>query len=355
MGLHWGAPVLKTLIPSEAWDHIQDIQVDPNEPTKVLDTMYFLNSATGARIGAAQIDYFYRLKRSKLRTALSANIDIRYGKKLVDVLYAEDGKSVTAKFDDGSETTGRILIGADGARSVARQLAVGTDAHMSRRILFGATFVQAKFTKEQALHLRSWHELYLAGVHPEGRFAFFGIQDASDASSPESWIFFFYISYNQTLAEQEDMRTWPQAKLMAHIKEMAKSHADPWKSAFAWLADDHPLWFMGLTDWDPAAPEHVWDNHGGRLTIAGDAAHTMTYQRGQGLNHSITDAAKLVDAIKMMWVDESKRAEVIDGYETEMKARAGTEVRMGTANTEMLHNWEKALQSPLFKQGMNKG
>jgi 2-polyprenyl-6-methoxyphenol hydroxylase-like FAD-dependent oxidoreductase len=142
---------------------------------------------------------------------------------------------------------------------------------------------------------------------------------------------------------------------MAYIKSLARECADPWKSAFEWLPDDHPLWFMVITDWDPAAPEHSWDNHAGRTTLVGDAAHVMTYQRGQGLNQSIADAAKVLAAIQSFWSEnEEKRAEVIGEYEKEMKERAGTEVRMGTANTEMLHNWEKALQSPVFKKGLNK-
>jgi 2-polyprenyl-6-methoxyphenol hydroxylase-like FAD-dependent oxidoreductase len=355
MGLHWGAPILQTLITSEAWTRIQTVQVDPNEPTKPLDTLRFLNSATGEELGAANIDYFYRLVRSKLRVLLSENIDVRFDKKLSDITYSDDGRLATAHFEDGTSTTGRILIGADGARSAVRRVVVGHDSHLSRRLSFGATFAQARFTREQALHLRSWHPLYLAGVHPAGRFSFFGMQDGSDATRPETWLFFFYISFSLPHAEQEAMASWTQPQHMAYIKSLARECADPWKSAFEWLPDDHPLWFMVITDWDPAAPEHSWDNHAGRTTLVGDAAHVMTYQRGQGLNQSIADAAKVLAAIQSFWSEnEEKRAEVIGEYEKEMKERAGTEVRMGTANTEMLHNWEKALQSPVFKKGLNK-
>jgi 2-polyprenyl-6-methoxyphenol hydroxylase-like FAD-dependent oxidoreductase len=180
------------------------------------------------------------------------------------------------------------------------------------------------------------------------------MQDSSDASAPESWLFFFYISFNLPAEEQEAMAGWSQPQHMAFMKGLARECADPWKSAFEWLPDDHPLWFMGMSDWDPAAPEHTWDSKGGRTTLAGDAAHVMTYQRGQGLNHSITDAAKLVTAITEFWHDETKHAEAIEMYEKEVKERAGMEVRVGTANTEALHDWEKVKQSPLFKKGLNK-
>ncbi|KIW07627.1 hypothetical protein, variant [Verruconis gallopava] len=354
MGLHWGAPMLQSLISPEAWNRIQSVQVDPNVPTKAMDTLKFLNTSNGETLGAANIDYFYRLVRSKLRILLSEGIDVRYNKKLDKILYSDDGKLATAHFEDGTSATGRIIIGADGARSAVRRIAVGNDGHHSRRIPYGATFAQARFTREQALHLRSWHPLYLGGVHPLGCFSFFGMQDGSDADAPETWLFFFYISFKLTLEEQEQMTSWTQPQLMAHIRSLAKHFADPWKSAYEWLPDDHPLWFMAITDWDPAAPGHAWDSKGGRTTLAGDAAHVMTYQRGQGLNHSINDAVKLVEAVKKFWSNDDEQAQAIAEYEAEMKNRAGTEVRMGTANTEMLHDWEKALQSPVFKKGLKK-
>lgn len=353
MGLHWGAPVLRTLITSDSWSRIQSVQVDPNVATKELDRLNFLNGRTGSRMAAAEIDNFYRLKRSKLRSLLSENLDIRFGKRLDQIEYSEDKKTLTAIFEDGSSEAGSIIVGADGARSVTRNLIVGTSA-ASRKLPITATFCQATFTKEQAIFLRSFHPLYLAAVHPSGYFSFVGIQDATDASAPESWIFFFYISWPSSLEEQAATADWDNAKRLAQIKEKAKEYADPWKSAFEWLPEGHPVWYMGMTDWDPSTEEHTWDNHSGLVTLAGDAAHTMTYQRGQGLNHSITDAAKICDAIKASRNGQMPQKQAMDQYEKEMKERSGAEVRMSTQNTLMLHSWEKAMQSPLFRNGLDK-
>jgi 2-polyprenyl-6-methoxyphenol hydroxylase-like FAD-dependent oxidoreductase len=355
MGLHWGAPVLKGLLTEEDWEEIQSVQVDPNVPTKALDTLAFLNSKTGEQMGAAEIDYFYRLRRSKLRALLAKDADIRFGKKLTSIDDSPDGKSITAHFEDGTSATGLLIVGADGARSVTRQISVGTDGALNRRIPFAATFVQANFTRDQAIHLRSWHPLYLAGIHPDGRFSFFGIQDATDAARPETWTFFFYISYPSSTEEQEATADWTDAQRLKQAKEMAKDFDDPWKSAYEWLSDDHPVWHMGMSDWDPGAENHRWNNHGGRVTLAGDAAHIMTYQRGQGLNHSISDASKIVQAVKSILDGSKGQEEAITSYEKEMIERAGTEVRMSTQNTGMVHSWEQALQSPVFKKGLNKG
>lgn len=111
---------------------------------------------------------------------------------------------------------------------------------------------------------------------------------------------------------------------------------------------------MGLSDFDPGASDHRWDNHDGRATMAGDAAHAMTYQRGQGLNHSINDAAQLTQAIQKFVSGKASRADAIAAYEQEMIARAGGEVRLSTVNTEMLHNWQKVQESPIMQAGMTR-
>lgn len=359
MGLHWGAPVLRSLIGKEdAHGCVQSVQVDPNEPTKHLDTLMFFNAATGGQIGGATVDYFFRLRRSKLRDLLAEGIDIRFNKRLTYITYSSDRKLVTAHFDDGASTTGRIIIGTDGARSTVRQLIVcaGPEAAESRRLPVCATFIQARYTAEQAVELRKHHPLYLASIHPRGYFAFFGIQDASDATRPDTWTFFFYISWKSSLEEQDRTAGWSNRQRLDQAKAFVREDkfADPWKSAYEWLPEDVSLWYMSMTDWDPGEKEHEWDNHGGLVTLAGDAAHTMTYQRGQGLNHSISDAGKLVATIRNILDSTQMQEEAVADYEREMIERSGEEVRMSTKNTLMLHDWEKAIQSPVMRKGMHQ-
>ncbi|KAF2831692.1 FAD/NAD(P)-binding domain-containing protein [Ophiobolus disseminans] len=353
MGLHWGAPALKSLMPDDWWDRIQSVQVDPHVPTKELDTLKWLKGDSGETMAAFTFGPFYRLRRSKLRDLLSQDLDIQYSKHLVDITYSDDKQSVTAHFADGSTSTGSILIGADGARSSVRHLLLGPTHGSITKLPYAATFVQRKFPTEQALHLRSFHPLFLASAHPSNTFAFFGMQDAPSPTDPSSWTFFFYISWASSLDEQEATRDWTDAQRLAQQKELAKDFCDPWKSAYEWTPDDAPVWYMGLTSWDPGAEGHAWDNHDGRVTLVGDACHPMTYQRGQGLNHSVTDAGKLRDAIVRIG-EGGDRKDVVDAFEEEMVKRGGMEVRDGNANTGMLHDWEKVRLSPLFRKGMSK-
>jgi 2-polyprenyl-6-methoxyphenol hydroxylase-like FAD-dependent oxidoreductase len=90
------------------------------------------------------------------------------------------------------------------------------------------------------------------------------------------------------------------------------------------------------------------------------SANAERIERGQGLNHALADAANLVKAIVSFAendlesdvADRPTQLAAINAYETEMIARGGEEVRLSWQNTTLLHNWEKALESPLFKAGI---
>jgi 2-polyprenyl-6-methoxyphenol hydroxylase-like FAD-dependent oxidoreductase len=246
-----------------------------------------------------------------------------------------------------------MLIGADGAHSVTRSLLLGPDVAAINRLPYAATWLQRKFTKEQALYLRKFHPLFLASAHPKNHFAFFGMHHAEDPDDPSSWTFFFYISYASSVEEQDATADWTPAQRLAQQKQFAKDFCDPWKSAYEWTPDDAPVWHLGLTDWDPGREGCRWDNHGGLITMVGDAVHPMTYQRGQGLNHSVTDAKLLRDSIVKIR-EGGDQAKLITAFEEEMIERAGKEVRDGTANTMLLHDWEKVKLSPFFTKGLKK-
>lgn len=58
---------------------------------------------------------------------------------------------------------------------------------------------------------------------------------------------------------------------LALIKDKAKGLGDPARSAFMWMPDDTEVHKADISYWVPRA----WNNHQGRLTLIGDAAHPM--------------------------------------------------------------------------------
>lgn len=63
--------------------------------------------------------------------------------------------------------------------------------------------------------------------------------------------------------------------------QYAKSHADPFRSALLSLPKDAIIWRERLSQW----PTVAWDNMQGTVTLAGDAAHSMTFRKSTALLH----------------------------------------------------------------------
>jgi 2-polyprenyl-6-methoxyphenol hydroxylase-like FAD-dependent oxidoreductase len=219
------------------------------------------------------------MRRSKLRSILAEGLGIQYDKLLSNISYSEDGTTVTAHFADGTSAEGTLLIGTDGHRSVVRSLLVGPEKSALTKLEYGAAIVQSKYTAEQVKFLRSFHPLYIAAPHPEGIFAWVGLHYAPDVNDPEDWIMNHYISWPLSFEEQEKSKDWTNEQRLKQMKEFGVKFCDPFKSAFEWLKDDQVVWYAPMTQWDPSLEEHQWDNHGGRVTLAGDAAHPMTFRK----------------------------------------------------------------------------
>ncbi|PWY90710.1 FAD binding domain-containing protein [Aspergillus heteromorphus CBS 117.55] len=354
MGLHWGVGPSKGLLPGQLWARIPSIQVDPYTLPEEKDALPFVNSQSREAMASIPVPFFYRLLRRKLRGLMEQSLDIQYGKAIDSIEYSTSGGYAKAVFEDGSSLWARLIVGDDGARSKTRLSLLGPTIGQPRQLPYFATFVQARYSPDRARFLRQFYPLHLAGIYPAGHVSLFGVHDAADRDRPEAWTFVFYISWHSSVEEQRETAGWTNGQRLQQVKEFSKTFSEPWKSAFAWLPDDHPVWYMGLTDFDPRAEGHRWENHNGQVRLAGDAAHIMIYQRGQGLNHSVTDAANLVEAVRRFVSGTSTQADAISDYDTEMIDRAGGETNLSTVNTEMLHDWQKVLQSPLFTSGTTR-
>jgi len=137
---------------------------------------------------------------------------------------------------------------------------------------------------------------------------------------------------------------------LEHMHVRGKTFAEPQRSLVLSINEDTPIWKGRIAYWKPSP----WDNHDGRVTLAGDAAHPMTFHRGQGLNHGIADAAKLVQAFKKADLGEETLAKAISEYEEEMIARGAAEVELSLKNTILMHQWDLLMSSPLMKMGAQR-
>ena len=63
-----------------------------------------------------------------------------------------------------------------------------------------------------------------------------------------------------------------RAGRLAQVREKASTMCEPFRSAVMWMPDDINITYDKMSYWVPIP----WNNHDGRVTLAGDAAHPMT-------------------------------------------------------------------------------
>ncbi|CAO1603740.1 hypothetical protein XANCAGTX0491_007319 [Xanthoria calcicola] len=138
-----------------------------------------------------------RVPRSTMRKLYGNGngIDVQYGKQLSRIEFDEDEQGVTVGFTDGTSASGTLVVGADGARSKVREVAMGSAeraattpfphlAHEFDGVLLvtrrkrdtcGSDFP----TSFLALSERSFHAVQSISSMPDG------------PDRPESWVFPF--------------------------------------------------------------------------------------------------------------------------------------------------------------------
>lgn len=187
---------------------------------------------------------------------------------------------------------------------------------------------------------------------------------------------------------------------MAELKRRGALLCEPFKSAVQWVPEDRQVSFDAINYWE----SKVWDTRGGRVVLAGDAAHPMPPReclfllspffspflievvgcfsfrvvlltegkkkdRGQGLNHALQDAHNLVSLLtahlspggtpnptssSSTASSSSDLAPSLDLYTHEVATRGAQEVSLSHQNALMVLDWQLLEQSPVFKHALDK-
>lgn len=61
---------------------------------------------------------------------------------------------------------------------------------------------------------------------------------------------------------------------LENLKKKAATFAEPFRSANLWIPEGTPIHENKISYWMPIP----WDDRNGRITLAGDAAHPMTFR-----------------------------------------------------------------------------
>lgn len=269
----------------------------------------------------SRVVYRSDLYRVLREAAVAAGIPILHGKRLVSASETVDG--VHARFADGSDASGDILIGADGIRSTVRGLIDpgAQSPHYAGTLGFGA------LVPLDTLQVPKDTMTFVFGKH-----AFLGYW-----ADPDRGICWFG---NLPYAEPPSMaavREIPSPHWLARLREL--------------YADDHPAQtLLAHTDPDqlfaPIASELMppvprW--HSERMVLIGDAVHAPSSSSGQGASLAIESAIQLARCLR----DIPAPSQAFACYEQLRRERV-EKIAAGAAKT----NTQKAL-GPLGKALMH--
>lgn len=267
-------------------------------------------------------DAAVQLLRSELRRLLQEGVNIQWSKRLVG--FADNGDQVVAHFEDGSSAVGELLVGCDGGGSTVRGLlppleSIPKVVEYNRAILAGQIDRTPEW--EELLPLNKGGLVRFVGSHAHDLGVCFS--QRVDRTPTIFW----------AVSEEVEDRSAPwyrfdQEAILNHCQQLMEG--EPWHENLKRLVHETPLegvmapWLIRTTrfpdlDRFPMVPT-------GRVTLLGDAAHSMPTERGLGGNHALEDA-RLLSALLASSPKSIDWPRVIGVFEREMFARARVAVQ----------------------------
>ena len=98
------------------------------------------------------------------------------------------------------------------------------------------------------------------------------VHDVADPAKPETWKWMLRLTWK---ADLNDPVPQDPKEVRQRWTERALTFAEPLRSAYLAVAPSATFWIHRIAEWRTKP----WDNHDGRVTLAGDAAHPMTYRK----------------------------------------------------------------------------
>jgi 2-polyprenyl-6-methoxyphenol hydroxylase-like FAD-dependent oxidoreductase len=246
-----------------------------------------LSSGTGRRLGRVPIAgtrptdaASITIKRARLHQALheqaaARGVCFEFEKRLVGAETTPHGGAV-ARFDDGTEAIGDLLIGCDGVHSVTR----GIIDRTAPRARYVGLLNFGGYTRDVAVPCEAgvWHLIF-------GKRAFFGY--TTDAAGGAVW----FVNAPRREIDAAEREAMTDAQWKQHLLELfARDHGP---AARIIAAGELELTADNTYDL-PKVP--TW--HRGGMIVIGDAAHAPSPTSGQGASMAIEDAVVLAKCLR---------------------------------------------------------
>jgi 2-polyprenyl-6-methoxyphenol hydroxylase-like FAD-dependent oxidoreductase len=171
------------------------------------------------------------------------------------------------------------------------------------------------------------------------------VLDKPDLQKPDTGVFYILATW-----AKQDSDYFEGKNAVDELRRGMDDWADPFASAVDWIPKDTQAKAVQLGIW--GLPETGLDNRDRRVTLAGDAAHSMTFHRGQGANNAIYDTEKFVSVIIRVKNGEKSLLDAVNEYDADVISRGRTEVEASRIQTDAFHDHAKFLESPVVKHGI---
>jgi 2-polyprenyl-6-methoxyphenol hydroxylase-like FAD-dependent oxidoreductase len=278
--IHFSLPLLQEFLPDNIANRLHTTRIDQAAGNDQSHSV-FLNLETCTSKWSLPPTYGNRMRvvRGRLRNLLMEGIEelILWGKTLSSFEVEKDG--VKARFSDGSCYSGELLAGVDGCHSTVRSLQYG--AQLSQPTPIPACFLgtQAVATESQMKPLLALDRTLFQGCHPSNPvWMWFSVMerpdpDASAVTSP-LWRVQICLSWLSSTGHANIPNT--DSGRINLMRQKSTDFHPTFKNVFHdILPDSHgPVVNVPLEFWWLPRTEMVCASKG-RVTLAGDAAHTM--------------------------------------------------------------------------------
>jgi len=282
------------------------------------------------------------VNRLTLRNVLLTGLNdiVAFDKKFIRYDHQADG-TIAVFFEDGTHTTGDILIGADGAGSrVCKQRLPQARQEETGMWSLGGKVPMTAVSKA-LLSDKMFHGMSLI-MAPKGfgaiihclEFPWNNQKRGSDTTSrPDQAVRQSHAWSQETTADFIGWGLWASRKKFPK-DPMTLSGSERIRLALELTRTWHPRFRELIRLTDPTTPQFInirtsipiapWNSS--QVTVLGDAIHTMTPGKGAGANTALRDAALLLTKLTEVHRSGTSVVDAIHDYEAEMVTYSTTAV-----------------------------
>lgn len=165
--LHWGLYNLNEILPNDVLARFPEAFCDPFYTAESPPPLPMLNGVTGDILFHIPSMPMRLVSRQRFQRVLSHHLDIRFNKNVSRL--AENRNSVFLTFEDGTNESFDIVLGADGANSSVRKQLLGEERASPMRTPWAISLATFRFhDSDLARFSRALHEVWQMAYAPDG-------------------------------------------------------------------------------------------------------------------------------------------------------------------------------------------